>query len=270
MAKQLFLGIATVFFGALFFIIIRDALFTFDFRRIVYWMRIIISFGVFGGFTVLSALLFRKRVFLIEMIILIGIYWVIFGINGVYLVAGGIFILLNFVYSVIVARERNDRVKIVPLRIMPRGLYLFVISLITLISAGYYFLPTIQMKAEEFEIPEHIEKSAETISLKFLARSVPEDVRNQLKENEELQSSFNQQVEGAVSEVLGIAESLARPYLIYIPALFTVGFFLGISAFIWLWKLIIILFGSLLYILFKATGFIKITLVDKQVEEVQL
>lgn len=262
--------IATVFFGALFLIITRDALYLFEYRSVSYWVRIILSFGMYGGLAALSAFLLKKRDFFIAALAITLIYWFVFGFNKIYLVAGLIFLFFNLGYAVTVSKEKRERIRASITRIVARDLYFFIISVIILVSVGYFFLPSVQEKSERFEIPSAIQRAAETLSYNFLVRSAPDELKDQLGQSEEARSLFDLRVQEAVGQVLNQAQEFISPYLTFVPAVAAIGFFLALGALVWIWKLIIFLFASFIFTILKKTGFVKIELVEKQVEEIRL
>lgn len=264
--KPFFLVIATIFFGALFFIILKNSINFFDYKSISYWLRIIVFFGFYGSLAVLSVFLLKMRIYLIEVLGITLLYWFIFGFNEIYLAAGLGFLFLNFIYATKVIKEKEERINFSVRRIIYPKSTLFIISLIILVSVGYYFLPSIQTKAEMFEIPSNVREGVENLSYNFFIKTAPEDFISQSGEK----GGVNVYIQKVVAQALGWLNFLAEPYLEYFPIVLASGVFLLLSAFTWLWKIIIIIFTSVIFKVFRKTGFVKIELAQKQVEQVRL
>lgn len=264
--KPLILVVATIFFGALFLIILKSSIYSFDYTSISYWARILIFFGIYGGLAVLSALILKKRIYLIEVLGVMLIYWLVFGFNEIYLAAGLIFLLFNFIYLTRITKEKEDRVNLSIRKIIYPRLEFFILSLIVLISIGYYFLPLVQLKAEIFEIPANVIEGFENVSYNFIINTAPPDFISQPEANK----GFDTRINDAVNRLLGWTNFLAVPYLKYFPIVLASGLFLLLSAFTWLWKLIILLFASIIFKVFRKTEFLKVELKNKKVERIKL
>ena len=219
-----------------------------------------------AGFIFLIALeglvfiLIKDWRWLFSGVLLSGVaYLLVFGVSLYMLLASGAFLVLQLSATGNVRNEINERLKINIKEIVNHGLPNVVSSLLVMLSFAYFLLPSVQLKAQNAELPPSFEQIIERTLREFAA----EDLQ-QLPPNE--QQSFISQ---ATDEVVSRLNQLLGPYFKYLPPILAFGLFLILRsltfAYIWLATLVL----RLMFWVLKKAGTVRFVTVQREAEELE-
>ncbi len=231
------------------------------FLQVGIWLKPLIMFAVLTSAIGLSFLLIKDRTLKILTSALAGLpFFFVFGFNQFYLGAFVLMILL-FMYAMRnIQAETGGRTKINVRIIMQRGLPRIVTAMLVMISFAFFFSPNIQASAKNKQLPPSFKQVIERTVDSFLGGQV-----------ENLSPQERQRVESqTVSQVLEQFTVFLGPYIQYLPPILAFGLFLilqGLS-FIFVWLAVGI--SVLLFWVFKRAGFVRLKIVQKEAEELEL
>jgi len=144
---------------------------------------------------------------------------------------------------------------------MRRGLPHIILPILIMISFGYFFSPKVQLQAANKELPPTVKQVIEKTVVNFLG----DDVKKELSP-EEQERALTQ----LVNQVTNQFVSFIGPYFRFMPPILAFGLFLILQSlsiiFIW----ISIAFSILLFWIFKLTGLVKIKIVTREAEELEI
>lgn len=294
MNKRLILAGVVVVFSILFWWVTKESVNNIQLREPGFWIKNIFVLGLYAGFLAnfliaseipggkkFSRLNFSEEKFrrasatrLILLIFVIqAILYVLFFYQGqgfrFYTLGALIFVLSGLAYFKTLDREKHESIKISFPRIVNKNLGLLILSLSLLLSIGYFFSPKVQERSKKFEVPLTYRNLILSLSQEILLRSAPQEVKEQLQ-NPAVKRRIESEVERSSSQTLGVLEDSLKPYLKFMPIFLTIGFFLTLAAFTFLWKWMILLFGGIIFIILKKTGVISIKKVVIEKEEITI
>lgn len=167
-------------------------------------------------------------------------------------------ILLNLEAMRVIQNETTARMKVHIRGILTGPISVILTSLILLVSAVYYVSPTVQKSQEAKELPPTVTQMVQEVTRRVFSREF-EDIPE--RERPRVQNQV-------VQQVLDQLNSIAGPYLKFLPVALTAGLFLLLVSlkFVFTWLAATIALG--LFFILRATGFV--TIAEKPVTAEQI
>lgn len=186
-------------------------------------------------------------------------FLVIFGFSELTLAAFAIMVLLQLRSIQNLGQEVSQRMRISVQKTMQRGLPFLITSILILVSFAYYLNPRVQARAISNELPPTFGQAIEKTVDNFLGGNIR-------SLSPQAQSAVKNQV---VKEALDQLTVMFQPYLQYLPPIMAFGLFLVLQGLSFLFIWISILFAYLFFILLQKVGWVKISLVQKETQELE-
>lgn len=225
------------------------------------WLKPLIVLIIFVAVQGLAVLLVGSRPWRWGIILISTLpYFAVFEFGKFYWTVLPVTILLQMYVGHAIHTEVAERTKINIRQIMDRGLPSLVTSILVMVSLAFFLSPATQAAARQQELPF----ATKTIVEKSVSIFAGEQLQNLPPEQ---RNSFLNQTTG---EVLKQFNSILKPYFKYFPPILAFGLFLilqGLS-FIFVWLATLMATG--LFAVFKKSGFVRIKIVQKEAEELEV
>lgn len=225
------------------------------------WIWMLAAFIIFVALEGLFFIFIKEKKWLISGILLSGVaYLAIFGASNYILLAFGVFLVLQWSSASNVRSEIDERLKVNIKEIVNHGLPNAINALLVMLSFAYFLLPSVQMKAQEGQLPPSFQQIVERALKEFAG----EELRQLPPEQ---QQSF---VSQTADEVISRFNQVLGPYFQYLPPVLAFGLFLILRSltFIYIWLASLVL--NLIIRILKKSGFIRIQVVQKEAEILEL
>ncbi len=183
---------------------------------------------------------------------------VFFGFHWVYAAALGVMLCLDFYAMRRINDEYQSRMRINLRGILGSGAALLITSTFLFLSAAYYLSPTVQASTTAQKLPPTITQLVQEIVRRFLSEEL-----TQLAPQSRVQAE-NQ----VLRQVMDQLNTLAMPYLKYLPFILTFGLFLLLQGLSFLFSWLAIALATLIFTLLKTTRFVKIEEYDMRAERI--
>lgn len=277
MRKKLILGGLTVVFSILFWWVVENSVYNIQLKSFSFWIKNVIALGLYSGFLVNFLAVAEDphdkrhspRLVLLIFVLQAILYILFFGLNRFFLLAAVIFVLVGLSYHKAIEKEKHESITISFSRIINKQLGYFILAMALVLSAGYFFSPKVQEKNKKFEVPLTYRNLVLNFSQEILLLSAPPEVKEQLKDPK-VRQQIEAEIKNSSNQTFSALENYLKPYLEFMPILLSLGFFLSLLAFTFIWRWTILLFGSAVFIILKRTGFISIKKIVIEKEEINV
>ena len=217
-------------------------------------------------FVVLLALLsvgiiiFQNRLWSTYLGIIVGVtYSILFKISNLNLVGMFILVMLFYYAQDVVHREMRERLKLNSQAFIRKGLTNFIVAFFILASFAAYQSPAI----ESFKNIEQLPSSGTS----FIRGVVEKTVEAQIGDSatKEQKASAADQV---TKEIVAKANEFFGPYFQYAPPVLAFGLFLVLWGVGWIFNLLALPLGMLIFYVLKKTNFFRIEERDVRAESI--
>ena len=230
------------------------------FSDISIWLKPLLSMSLLASLVGLAFFLFKNIWLRILSSAIAGLpFLVVFGVSPFYVGAFVLMILLHIYAATNIQEEGNERTKINFRLALQRGLSTIIMPFLIMISFAFFLSPGVQMTATNRQLPPTVKQVVESTVNNFLGQQV-----------ESLPPQEQQQAKSEIlNQVLGQITIFSQPYLKYLPPVLAFGLFLVLEglSFVFFW--LAILFGWLIFEVLKKSGFFRISIVQKEAEQLE-
>lgn len=269
MNKKIILPIIILVTSLIFWGVIQRSIQSPNLKEVVFWVKIALSFGFFSGSLAFGLLLSGSRNWaVLNIFIPILVFWFLTNFGMIAIVLGLAVFLIQFSYFLTVKSEKEQRLKVSTKKFLEKGMSGFVAGIIILVTLFYYFTPSVQEKSRQITIPRSLETFVQEFTTQTLLRNASSEVRIQIQ-SPQFQTQLGQEVQRTTKELLRQLDSWLGPYKKFFPLILSIGFYLTLTAFTFLWNWLTLLFASFFLFIFKQLGLVKINLVQKEAEELE-
>ncbi|MBI2626907.1 MAG: hypothetical protein HYW77_01570 [Parcubacteria group bacterium] len=270
MNKRVILPIIVLVTSLIFWGVVQRSIQSPNLKEVIFWVKVALSFGLFSGSLAFGLLLSNSKYWAaLNIFIPILVFWFLTNLGLITLVLGLLVFLIQFSYYTTIKSEQEQRLKVSIKKFLEKGIYGFIAGIIILVTLFYYFTPSVQEKSRQITIPKSLETFVQEFTTQTLLRNASPEVRAQIQ-TPEFQTQLGQEVQRTTKELLRQLDSWAGPYKKFFPLVLSIGFYLTLTAFTFLWNWLTLLFASLFLFIFKQLGLVKINSVQKEAEELEL
>ncbi len=225
------------------------------------WVSLLVSFIVLVSSLVIAFLILSKHLFKLTLIILVAVpFFIFFKFSFYYLLSVTLMFWL-MVYSIkVIKEEAVERSKINIRLILRRGLPPLLTGFFIMISFAYFLSPAVQSIAETKELPPTFNQAVrEVFDVMF---------KGDLEQLTPVQRE--QSGNRFVSEFVGEANRIIKPFFNYLPPMISFGLFLVLQglSFLFIWLAIPI--GMVIFGILKKLNFFKIKEVQVKSEMLEV
>jgi hypothetical protein len=226
--------------------------FNFDFESLA-----VVNFIILVSIIPIIIVVFRNKIWTLILSVIVGLVFIaLFGSNYINWLGVGIIIILFLNARKVGVEEIDQRIKINPRTMIRRSAISIIMAFFILISFAAFQSPVAKGIAQNQQLPLASQQLFKSIVKSF--------INNQISSDLEKESIINQ----VTIQIFQQINNVLKPYFRYAPPLLAFGLFIILWGLSWIFVWVAVLFGVMVFYVFRKIGFIKIEEYDIKAERI--